>query len=1089
MNSLRSVADSLCRSANDTGDNSTGVDPPYVTWNNKRTAKAAFDATAATLLAIQHFNTKNNSVVKDLSTLVSSCTVKLTVNVGDSQWDNDASVRQTIRTVAKHVNSEQSCPVPNGTVGPPPSTRNLQAPPSNQQVSSYFQDAFPCVLLGPTNEKAAKAVSTTTSALGLPQLVVNSASSLLLSVDTPTTVGVATSVAAEAQILIDYLQRPGYARDYILVLSDPKPMPTEFANNLEKLGLQKGLTVLLFAYDDLTEAASLPDYRKRLVAALKDTGIKTIVLNIQDSTIVVDLATELAAQGMFQSDYLYFLSSDAFPVDLVTNMFDQQKRGSPLDLLLSGAFIFNRLDGFRHDTNDPFLAAWQSLGADFVLEVNSLLPSTASFHASDDYFQKNSPSSYVSFVYDAVMTIGIGGCRQVVTEKQNQVGVGSGAGTNSPPANENVGTQPPNAGSNQFPPTGTQQPGDGTTGNDMQPPPNNMNLTGTFPPFNGTAGQPPPYASSNSTPPFNGNFSQPPPYPMNGTSLPPFNGTTGQQPPPYPSSNSTPPLFGNSTFPPPYSMNGTSLPPFNGTNGQQPPPYPPSNSTPPFDGTMGSPPPYVMNGTIGSMPPFGGTGGSSSMPPFSGTSGSSSNPPIGGSSGQQYPSDPSPNGQRNLQQGGSQQAESQSVVPPAPELVGLDPLVMAMTEIMFTGASGSVSFAQGTKTRDASGVYAGLYNIQRRVPSSRRLQQEMGSDVMYSYETVLVFRWSNSTTWESPDGVKTLYRDGTTDPPTVTREISDSNYLSSSVRAVGLTLVALAWILGFGSMIAVFVLRKDAIVQRAQPFFLELLCFGSVVMSVSIVTLSFDESLGSSEAALDAACMATPWFFFLGQIMTFSALFTKLWRLDKVLQFRRGNKVTISNVIAPLVVMLVITLVVLIVWSVVDPWTWNRIIISLAPVESYGQCGCDNFWAFFGPLMALVIAAEILTAFFAWKTSDVPEDFRDSNAVFYAILTQLQAWLIGIPILAVLGTSSVDATYFGRVLLIWIFAVSGVGIVVAPKIFRAIQIRKNPELRPRGSRVKVSGVFAPQSSGTSSRSMYTPSASSSRPEQPESIEE
>ena len=157
MNSLRSVADSLCRSANDTGDNSTGVDPPYVTWNNKRTAKAAFDATAATLLAIQHFNTKNNSVVKDLSTLVSSCTVKLTVNVGDSQWDNDASVRQTIRTVAKHVNSEQSCPVPNGTVGPPPSPRNLQAPPSNQQVSSYFQDAFPCVLLGPTNEKAAKA--------------------------------------------------------------------------------------------------------------------------------------------------------------------------------------------------------------------------------------------------------------------------------------------------------------------------------------------------------------------------------------------------------------------------------------------------------------------------------------------------------------------------------------------------------------------------------------------------------------------------------------------------------------------------------------------------------------------------------------------------------------------------------------------------------------------------------------------------------------------------------------------------------------------------------------------------------------------
>lgn len=396
-------------------------------------------------------------------------------------------------------------------------------------------------------------------------------------------------------------------------------------------------------------------------------------------------------------------------------------------------------------------------------------------------------------------------------------------------------------------------------------------------------------------------------------------------------------------------------------------------------------------------------------------------------------------------------------------LVGLDPLVLAMTEVRFHGATGLVHFAGGAKVRDPSGALAGLYNIHRRRNLTRRLQDATEGATVNSFQADLVSVWGDGSTWVPHNGTSILYRDGSNATPTMTRKVENENYLTTTVRAVGLTLLAFAWALGFGSIAAVHVLRKDSIVQRSQPFFLQLLCLGSVIMSSSILTLSFDEGLGTSQAGLDVACMATQWFFFIGQMMVFSALFTKLWRLDKVLQFRRGTKVTILNVIAPLVVLLVMTVVILTVWSAVDPWSWNRVIISLSPAESYGQCGCSNFWAYFGPLMALVLAAEVVTAFFAWKTADVPEDFRDSSAVFYSILTQLQAWLVGVPILAVLGTSSADATYFGRVLLIWIFAVSSIGIVVAPKVVRAIHIRRHPELANRGSRVKVSGVFAPPS--------------------------
>jgi hypothetical protein len=87
----------------------------------------------------------------------------------------------------------------------------------------------------------------------------------------------------------------------------------------------------------------------------------------------------------------------------------------------------------------------------------------------------------------------------------------------------------------------------------------------------------------------------------------------------------------------------------------------------------------------------------------------------------------------------------------------------------------------------------------------------------------------------------------------------------------------------------------------------------------------------------------------------------------------------------------------------------------------------------------------------------VSEDFNDSSSIFFAICTHMQAWAIGVPILAVLGDSSSDGTYLGRVLLIWIFSVSSIACVVYPKLVRAIHLRRNPELR-RKARVVVSGL-------------------------------
>jgi hypothetical protein len=370
----------------------------------------------------------------------------------------------------------------------------------------------------------------------------------------------------------------------------------------------------------------------------------------------------------------------------------------------------------------------------------------------------------------------------------------------------------------------------------------------------------------------------------------------------------------------------------------------------------------------------------------------------------------------------------------------------------FDGASGHLSWKDRGRGsgRDSEGLHFGLYNIRRR----KQVDNSTGET---PFEAALVSLWSQSTGWEDTEGKALLFRDGSTSLPSMTREVLQNNFLSAWVHDFGLALLVVAWALGFIGIVLLGYLRKDAIVQRAQPFFMQLLCGGSILTSTAIFTLSWDEGMGWSDRQLDIACMMTPWFFFVGHIVMLSVMFTKLWRLDKVMQFRRHIKVTVRNVLGPLVVLLVATLAILVTWTVLDPWTWERVVVGELPYETYGECGNDRLWAFVGPLMGLLIFAEGTSAFFAWKTVNVSEDFNDSSSIFFAICTHMQAWAIGVPILAVLGNSSSDATYLGRVLLIWIFSVSSLACVVYPKLVWAIYLRRNPELR-RKSQVVVSGL-------------------------------
>lgn len=108
------------------------------------------------------------------------------------------------------------------------------------------------------------------------------------------------------------------------------------------------------------------------------------------------------------------------------------------------------------------------------------------------------------------------------------------------------------------------------------------------------------------------------------------------------------------------------------------------------------------------------------------------------------------------------------------------------------------------------------------------------------------------------------------------RETTDFNFLSKGVRITGFVLVGLSLSIILISALWVRVRRAERIVTASQPQFLYLICFGGALQAVSLIFLSFDESYGWTDSELDKACSALPWFFVIGYLVQYCAIFSKV---------------------------------------------------------------------------------------------------------------------------------------------------------------------------------------------------------------------
>lgn len=226
---------------------------------------------------------------------------------------------------------------------------------------------------------------------------------------------------------------------------------------------------------------------------------------------------------------------------------------------------------------------------------------------------------------------------------------------------------------------------------------------------------------------------------------------------------------------------------------------------------------------------------------------------------------------------------------------------------------------------------------------------------------------------------------------------------------VGFGMLALAAV---ASIVWTVAHRANAIVKASQPFFLIMVAAGILVMASSLIPLSFDDGGRpdeNSEFYNRAICMSVPWLAFTGFALTFSALFSKTWRVNQIFHAKTRHarlQVTEKDVLGPFVILLTCNFAILVAWTIEDPLTyirqenegtdyWNRVI------STYGACRSDNVVPFVVPLAVINFGLVSLACWQAIEARDVALEFSESKYIGLTVGSLFQAFLTGIPLVVV----------------------------------------------------------------------------------------
>jgi 7 transmembrane sweet-taste receptor of 3 GCPR/Receptor family ligand binding region len=312
----------------------------------------------------------------------------------------------------------------------------------------------------------------------------------------------------------------------------------------------------------------------------------------------------------------------------------------------------------------------------------------------------------------------------------------------------------------------------------------------------------------------------------------------------------------------------------------------------------------------------------------------------------------------------------------------------------FDGVSGPVRFNPNTGTR---------INEFKFEVKNLRVSPEQGYGSVTSY-IIDVSNEMQDTKIERRELF--IFPDGTTDAPGDLPPQDTIDVFRGAI-IVGYMLAVLVMILSGGCMYWTWRNRDKDVVKAAQPIFLWQLCIGTFLIATSIIPLSMQ--------GFNGACITTVWLLSIGFVTTWSALFAKTWRLNRMVRsaqsFRRV-KISSLDVTLPFLVMLAVNFALLLAWTLTAPLSWvsqgsgsGGVDKYLRPKETYDACGPsgsrEQLWWFLIPILGINTIAFGITVYQCYQARHLSSDFSEAASLFSSMGCVLETLIVGAPLLFV----------------------------------------------------------------------------------------
>lgn len=380
-----------------------------------------------------------------------------------------------------------------------------------------------------------------------------------------------------------------------------------------------------------------------------------------------------------------------------------------------------------------------------------------------------------------------------------------------------------------------------------------------------------------------------------------------------------------------------------------------------------------------------------------------------------------------------------------------------------------------------------------------------------------------------PDRVPTKLINYNLVPEELPELVVDQNMLGD-LKWVGFICFGIVWTGFLVCMGWTVAYRNEIVVKASQPFFLAMTASGVLLMGTTLIPLSFDDG---GEAISDSyamgICMSIPWLGFTGFSVTFSAMFSKTWRVNQF--FKSSNarariRVKERDVLVPFLIMFSLNIIVLICWTVIDPLMyvrtysqgtdlWNR------EIASTGQCRSEDGvvpylvplglskWLIvtnialerrliihfaclcFYLLAAVNLVVLAVACWQAYEARDIKSEFAEAKYIAMTVFSLTQAFLTGLPIVAV--ARETPRTFY-LILTVLVFGVCMVvlSLIFVPKILMQRRYGKMSDKEQKEAMmvsVRLSARMAVEGPGDGSKAFSSRSGQQLMPTIPEPVRE